>query len=580
MENNNLIKVPTDLLDFSGRNPRDEIRNIEELAENVAQYGILEPIIVRPKNSRFEVVVGERRVKAAAIAGLNEIPALVRTISDLEADELRFIENIHREDLTDAEKGDAILSLCDNYPDEFPTFKAVADKLKLSYKSVKDVWVSKARKISPFLRQCLFEQALGENQIHHLMKYDHATQDLLASKIAAHKLKNTPTIKFLKLYDENPDTNLDDLAEEAKGIKQVRLIVDELPPETAEKVSEFIKQKEEQKPPVSEEIKAKAAKSLRETIERKKNAREKFEAQQEMIVTDPKEIFNAKVEGIGNKLTQIENPRLKTRMTKEAIKVIDELDKLDKRVDRAPERRQKVQDKLMRLRELEGEGVYLGTLWTIEERKDYAGKKVHGNCPPQVVEQCVLRLSKRNDLILDPMAGSGTCLDVCDILDRRSIGYDIKPLEDRKDIIQNDSRSLPLPNEHVDLIFLHPPYWDMVYFTDAKEGLADLSRAPTIEVFLDMLGQVLHECYRVLKSGRYICVLLGDRIKEGKFIPLCRKTANLMEEIGFTDCGYAVKFTQGATSLMVKGKMIYAELAYTENLKPEHDLAMFFKKEV
>jgi hypothetical protein len=82
-----------------------------------------------------------------------------------------------------------------------------------------------------------------------------------------------------------------------------------------------------------------------------------------------------------------------------------------------------------------------------------------------------------------------------------------------------------------------------------------------------------------LKREKYLCVLLGDRVKNGRFIPLCRKTANLAEEIGFKDHGYAVKFTKGSTSLVVKGKTIYAELAYTENLKTDHDLVMFFKKE-
>jgi DNA modification methylase len=258
----------------------------------------------------------------------------------------------------------------------------------------------------------------------------------------------------------------------------------------------------------------------------------------------------------------------------------EEWSSLKKRIQIFPEKSAKMEHKFDRLKELEEEGVFLTTLWDIGERAEYAGRgDFHGNCPPQVVEQCVLRLTKKGDLVVDPMAGSGTAVDVCNLLGRRCIAYDIKPPEWRTDIIQNDSRKIPLEDDSVDMVFLHPPYWDMVYYTEASENLPDLSRAKTLDEYLEMLRQVLHECYRILKDGKYLCILLGDRIKNGRFIPLCRKAANLAEEIGFIDCGYAVKFTKGSTSQVIKGKNIYAEVAYTQNLKIEHDLVMFFKKE-
>ena len=254
---------------------------------------------------------------------------------------------------------------------------------------------------------------------------------------------------------------------------------------------------------------------------------------------------------------------------------------LEKRLEIFPKKSVMMEPKLDRLRQLEEEGVFPTTLWDIGERASYAGKgDFHGNCPPQVVEQCVLRLTKKDELVVDPMAGSGTAIDVCNLLGRKCIAYDIKPPKWRSDIKQNDSRKIPLEDDSVDMVFLHPPYWDMVYYTSADERLPDLSRAKTLDEYLDMLRQALRECYRILRTGKYLCILLGDRIKDGRFIPLCRKAANLAEEIGFTDCGYAVKFTKGSTSLIVKGKTIYAELAYTENLKIGHDLVMFFKKRV
>lgn len=297
----------------------------------------------------------------------------------------------------------------------------------------------------------------------------------------------------------------------------------------------------------------------------------------EQIRSDiPKQVIIEKARELVQRMDEIENQQQRERMVRVIPKAMDSL---VKRVERAPKRREFVKHKLKRLQELEDKGVFLSTLWDLGERAKYAGDMdFHGNCPPQVVEQCILRLTKKDDLLVDPMAGSGTSIDVCNLLERKCIAYDIKPSARRKDIIQNDSRKIPLEDGVADMVFLHPPYWNMVYYTDAEEESSDLSRAKTLEEYFQMLEEVLQECHRVLKDGKYLCLLLGDRVKSGRFIPLCRKAANLAEEIGFLDFGYAVKFTQGASSLRVKGKMIYAELAYTENLKIKHDLIMFFRK--
>jgi DNA modification methylase len=186
-------------------------------------------------------------------------------------------------------------------------------------------------------------------------------------------------------------------------------------------------------------------------------------------------------------------------------------------------------------------------------------------------------LTNEGDLVLDPMAGSGTTLDVCKRYNRKCIGYDIKPPSSRTDIIRNDSRKIPLKDEFVDMIFIHPPYWNLAYFTKAEERLPDLSRAKSVQEFLDMLKQVFQECYRTLKHGKFMCVLLGDVIREGRFIPLCRKATNMAEEIGFLDYGCAVKLAHGEVSRKKSG-VIVAEPVYTDNLKISHDLVMFFRR--
>jgi ParB family transcriptional regulator, chromosome partitioning protein len=82
------------------------------LAESIKQHGILEPLIVRPLNSStYELVAGERRYRAAKVAGLKEIPVVVREMSDTEAIQFALIENLQREDLNPVEETEGILQL-------------------------------------------------------------------------------------------------------------------------------------------------------------------------------------------------------------------------------------------------------------------------------------------------------------------------------------------------------------------------------------------------------------------------------------------------------------------------------------
>ena len=269
-------------------------------------------------------------------------------------------------------------------------------------------------------------------------------------------------------------------------------------------------------------------------------------------------------------------PKQKRERAKEIYR--EEFGSLRKRLKIFPEKSAKMEPKFEYLRLMEERGVIPYTIWDFRYRDRYAGDKdFHGNCSPQIVEQCIWRFSNEGELVLDPMAGSGTALDVCKRYNRRCIGYDIKPPEDRPDIIQNDSRKIPLEDESVDMIFIHPPYWNLTYYTKAEENLPDLSRAKTMEECLSMLKQVFKECYRVLKHGKFMCVLLGDLIRDGRFIPLCRETTNMAEEIDFIDYGHAVKLAHGEVSRKKSG-VIIAEPFYTRNLKISHDFVMFFRK--
>ncbi|MBR3610237.1 MAG: ParB/RepB/Spo0J family partition protein [Oscillospiraceae bacterium] len=87
-----------------------------ELADSIAAHGILQPLLIRPtKNGMYQIVAGERRWRAARLAGLSEVPALIRELSDEETDKVALIENLQREDLNAVETAEGYKRLMDKY---------------------------------------------------------------------------------------------------------------------------------------------------------------------------------------------------------------------------------------------------------------------------------------------------------------------------------------------------------------------------------------------------------------------------------------------------------------------------------
>jgi len=123
-------------------NPRLEVsvERLNELAASIREVGLLQPIIVRPSNGEFEVVLGERRYRASQQAGLDKIPVIVREYSDDEVVQLNLIENVQREDLNAIEKGKVCRYLLDNCSEKYPSQAAVAKKIGVSSDAV-SLWL-------------------------------------------------------------------------------------------------------------------------------------------------------------------------------------------------------------------------------------------------------------------------------------------------------------------------------------------------------------------------------------------------------------------------------------------------------
>jgi DNA modification methylase len=160
------------------------------------------------------------------------------------------------------------------------------------------------------------------------------------------------------------------------------------------------------------------------------------------------------------------------------------------------------------------------TLWDYP-RQSYGktpkgDNKYAGVTPAFIIYNLVQRYTEPGDLVLDPMAGSGTTIDVCNEEGRKVIAYDISST--RPDVIQNDARSLPLPNDHVDMIFIDSPYGDNIRYDDNPDNIGNLSSEN--EEFYEELEKVMKECHRVLKPGKVLGWLIGDQWIKKKFTPV------------------------------------------------------------
>jgi adenine-specific DNA-methyltransferase len=134
-----------------------------------------------------------------------------------------------------------------------------------------------------------------------------------------------------------------------------------------------------------------------------------------------------------------------------------------------------------------------------------------GATPSYVIWNVVQRYTEPGSLIVDPMCGSGTTLDVARDLNRRARGFDLAPY--RADVERADARSLPLQDAEADLVFLDPPYGDHITYSDDPACIGKLS--PFDEIYYRELGRVFVEARRVLKPGGvfglYVCDFFNKR---------------------------------------------------------------------
>ncbi len=163
------------------------------------------------------------------------------------------------------------------------------------------------------------------------------------------------------------------------------------------------------------------------------------------------------------------------------------------------------------------------TLWEYPSQ-DY-GPNIHGDqhyrgaSPAWVIWNLLQRYTRPGDLVVDPMAGSGTTLDVARELERRALGYDVNVT--RPDVFHVDARKLPLEDAKADFVFVDPPYSRHIEYSDDPRCIGKLT-AREDEYFASM-RQVIAEIFRVMKDRRYMALYVSDSYQKGKgqeFVPI------------------------------------------------------------
>lgn len=202
---------------------------------------------------------------------------------------------------------------------------------------------------------------------------------------------------------------------------------------------------------------------------------------------------------------------------------------------------------LSRWRELSGE-IETGSLWLFPSRDKHASHAgdYHGNFIPQVAQQLLKRYTREGDAVLDMFMGMGTSLIECRLLGRHGIGVELlpsvaerarerieaapNPFGTQSHIVEGSSADpktakavakhlKALGKSHADLAILHPPYSDIISFSQGEHP-EDLSNVDSDDDFVARFSEVAQRSFELLAPGRFMGLVIGDKYAKGEWIPL------------------------------------------------------------
>lgn len=248
--------------------------------------------------------------------------------------------------------------------------------------------------------------------------------------------------------------------------------------------------------------------------------------------------------------------------------------------------------------------INVDSLWMINER-DKSGKHsniYHGNFIPQIPNQLIRRYTKKGETVLDTFLGSGTTLYECERLGRDFIGFDINEvIISQVEGVMRDSKKVnyvidkcdssnkkefdvkitkafeKLKKESVDFLIMHPPYMDIVKFTDKRE---DLSKIDDLTVFVNAFLKVVKNGLSVLKKDKYFSIVVGDVYKKSEVIPLAFYIIDAIKRNFKVKLkGVVIKNIEGNRGKLGKGGIWRYRAMKSDYFIFKHEYILVFKKE-
>lgn len=233
-KNNGVMMVKISKVEPNREQPRKKFDedSLLELSESIKQYGVLQPLLVSDKKDYYEIIAGERRWRAAKLAGIKEIPIIIREFSNKETVEISLIENIQREDLNPVEEAMAYKRLIDEFhlkQDE------IAERVSKSRTAVTNSL--RLLKLDPRVQNMVIEEMITAGHARAILGIsDPDTQEMVASKVFDHKLSVreteelvrkilNPSKKKEKVSNTAEDAVYESLEEKMKGITGTRVFI-------------------------------------------------------------------------------------------------------------------------------------------------------------------------------------------------------------------------------------------------------------------------------------------------------------------------------------------------------------------
>lgn len=245
--------------------------------------------------------------------------------------------------------------------------------------------------------------------------------------------------------------------------------------------------------------------------------------------------------------------------------------------------------------------VVTDSLWLIKSR-DNTGKHqgfYHGNFVPQIPRQLIKRYTKVGDIVFDPFVGSGTTAFEAEVLNRNFIGIDIQEelvdkindaLDDKsfEKAIAGDSTDkntftkvksllMKYSKETVQLAILHPPYNNIIRFSNNEK---DLSNVDNLQDFRNLFKEVLKNTIDILENNRYLAIVIGDKYENSEWIPLGFYLMEDAKSCGLKLKSIIVKNMGGNRAKQNKEEIWRYRALSSDYYIFKHEYIFLFKKEV